>query len=457
MFAAWLLPSGSDGAHPDTQLMSASGGKPTFRRIPEAMPLLFPLRRVIQVAKWAALAFGCIIFVSSLFFVSRAPTLAHQARPSAQDLEAARQVWQQLEVGQGVAAADVRIDNRMVAGLAALTRDASGVNRIRARLSEGEVSAEASIPLPLGLWVNASASATGTHDTFPPVRIILGRVAFPSAAGRPLAKLGRLILRVRGADVPPIDEVVQGFSINENHLTAKIMIPSKGGLVDEIIASRSSRASPTLTKEILCRMAITQRAKPVRTLSELLRRTFAPGSAVDPVSYNRAAFVALSLAIVGDQAEPLVRDGAELRRQCGFPLEDVLLQGRADLAKHWTFSAALTSVLGPQAAGNLGEWKELKDGNPNGSGFSFVDLAADRAGVQTALMALAPVTARVTRANLREATDDYLLPKPVLAAPEGLSSASFVDRFGGLDHRQYREAVHHIDEVLASERPTLSN
>lgn len=421
------------------------------------MPSRSPLHSVIKLAKWVALAFGCIVFFSSLLFVSRAPTLDHQARPSAQDFEAARQVWQQLKIGQGVAASDVRIDNRMVAGLAALARDASGVNRIEAGLSEGVAFGETSIPLPLGLWLNASVSATGTHDSFPPVRVTLGRVTFPPAAGRPLANLVRSILRLRGADVPPIDDVVQGFSTERSYLTARIMLPAKSGLVDGLIASRSGRVSPALAKEILCRMAITQRAEPVRTLSRLLRRTFAQRPSVDPVSYNRAAFVALSLAVVGDQAEPLVRGGAELRRQCGFPRADVLLQGRADLAKHWTFSAALTSVLGPQAAGNLGEWKELKDGNPNGSGFSFVDLAADRAGVQTALKALAPVTAGVTRANLSEATDDYLLPKPILAAPEGLSSASFVDRFGGLNNRKYQEAIHHIDAVLASERPTLSN
>ncbi len=420
------------------------------------VPSRSPLHRFLKVAKWVALAFGCIVFVSFLLFVSRAPTLAHQARPSAQDLNAARQVWQQLRVGQGVAASNVRIDNQMVAGLAALARDASGVNRIRARLSEREVFVEASISLPLGLWLNGSASASGSHESFPPVRVTLGRVEFPPAAGRPLANLVRSILRLRGADVPPIDQIVQGFSTRKTYLTAKIMLPAKSGFVDELIAARSSRVSPALAEEILCRMAISQRAEPVQTLSGLVRRTFARRPVVDPVSYNRAAFVALSMAVVGDQAESLVRGGAEIRQRCGFPQADLLLQGRADLAKHWTFSAALTSVLGSRAAGYLGEWKELKDSSPNGSGFSFVDLAADRAGVQTALKALAPLTATVTRASLGGATDDYLLPKLLQEAPEGLSSASFVDRFGSLDHKQYQKAVHHIDEVLASERPALS-
>jgi hypothetical protein len=345
----------------------------------------------------------------------------------------------------------------MVSGLAALARDASDPNRVNARLSGGELVGEASIQLPFGLWLNASASTKGTYNSFPPVRIILGRVPLPEAAGRPIANLARFLLRIRGAEVPPLDDVVQSFSTERNILTAKLRLPAKSGLVDKMIAARSSQISGALVEEILCRLASAQRAKPVRTLSDLVQRTFAFSYEAKREHYNKAAFVALSLAVVGGQAEFLVRGGAELRQRCGFPQADLLLHGRADLAKHWTFSAALTSVLGPQAAGNLGEWKELKDGNPNGSGFSFVDLAADRAGVQTALMALAPVTARVTRDNLSQATDDYLLPKPLMGAPEALPSASFVNRFGSLDHKKYHEAIHHIDEVLANERPALSN
>lgn len=125
------------------------------------------------------------------------------------------------------------------------------------------------------------------------------------------------------------------------------------------------------------------------------------------------------------------------------------MQGRADLAKHWVLSAALTSVFGPQAAGNLGEWKELDDSLGDGSGFSFVDLAADRAGVQTALLALDRQTAHATKKKLSRATDDYMLPKLLLEAPEGLSNASFVQRFGRLEQKNYVEAVSRIDRILA--------
>ena len=48
------------------------------------------------------------------------------------------------------------------------------------------------------------------------------------------------------------------------------------------------------------------------------------------------------------------------------------------------------------AAFSAGEYKELLDSNPYGSGFSFDDLAADRAGIRFAarLLAAAPEPAR---------------------------------------------------------------
>jgi hypothetical protein len=148
----------------------------------------------------------------------------------------------------------------------------------------------------------------------------------------------------------------------------------------------------------------------------------------------------------------LAPGASNLRARCRFPERTVLLQGRADLANHWIFSAALTSALGSKAAENLGELKELDDSRPSGSGFSFVDLAADRAGVQTAILATKPGTASATAEKLRKATDDYLLPKELLKAPEGLSDAAFVARYGSLERMDYRKAVARIDQILVQHR-----
>ena len=59
------------------------------------------------------------------------------------------------------------------------------------------------------------------------------------------------------------------------------------------------------------------------------------------------------------------------------------LLGRRDLAQHFFVSGYLTATMGAEAANAAGVAKELVDANTT-SGFSFADLAADRAGVRFA-------------------------------------------------------------------------
>jgi hypothetical protein len=339
----------------------------------------------------------------------------------------------------------------MTAGLSALARDGSGLDRLRIELSEGELLGQASLALPLGLWLNASAVAAGSHSGFPAFRLGIGRLTLPAAAGRPLAKLARWGLRAKGAEIPPLDEMVESFVVERDLVRAQVKLPSRTGLVDGVLAARSSAVDGELTNAILCRIASEQREEPVDTLSQLTRRAFADASGAAPDGYARAAFAALALAVVGDRAEALLLRSATVQGSCTFPSGPIRLQGRADLAKHWALAAALTGILGPQAAENLGEWKELDDSRPDGSGFSFVDLAADRAGVQIAIAALGPETALATQERLRAATEDAMLPPGLLKGPEGLSEGAFVEQFGSLDRMNYKDAVSRIDAMLARE------
>lgn len=407
---------------------------------------------VKALARRTVLVIGAAVLLFSLLFVSFSPTVTAQRRPSAQDILTARQTWQQLMRAKGAAATDVRADDRVISGISALTRDATGLKRLDASLSAGNLRARGSMPLPFGLWVNASVEVSGNHTGFPPFRATIGRVVFPKIAGRPLAKLARTILRLKGAEIPPLDELVQTFSIKRGYVLAKVRLPPKSGLVDQVIAARSPPIRHDLVESIYCRIAAQQRAEPVHKLAGLVRRTFADAPRDSAQSYNRASFVALSLAVIGNRAETFTPRAASVRKKCLFPKGPMSLQGRTDLAKHWVFSAALTSVLGAQTAGSLGEWKELNDSLPQGSGFSFVDLAADRAGVQIALFALDRQTAAATKDKLSLATDNYILPEALLRAPEGLDETEFLRRFGSLDQANYAEAVSQIDRILARSR-----
>ena len=409
-----------------------------------------PPRRFPRLRRFA-IAILSLLVLSALLFLSVSPSVDSRTRPNARDLEAARGAWQQLKAAQRTGAATrVRVDNRMIGGLSALASDATGFARFEGEVTHGVLSGKASLSLPAGLWVNASATVTGRHAGFPEYRLKVGRVPFPSVVSRWLAELGRALLRLKGATVPPLDEMVRQVSINQEDVLAELALPADSGVVNGLISAGGEGLDDPLVSDIYCRIAAAQRTDPVANLSELVRRTFAPAHADGSEHYSRAAFVAISFLVVRGRAEALAPQAAELKKDCPHPRSSILLQQREDLAKHWAFSAALTAVLGKETADSLGEWKELDDSLQTGSGFSFVDIAADRSGVRTALRALDPGTAESAASELGRVTEEDLLPRALLRVPEGLSEATFVDRFGSLDQENYRRAIATIDQQLAS-------
>jgi len=144
------------------------------------------------------------------------------------------------------------------------------------------------------------------------------------------------------------------------------------------------------------------------------------------------------------------------------------LRGRGDLLQHFAVAAALTAAAGEAPAWAASLQKEtidatLKDGG-NGTGFSFADLAADRAGIELAgrLLALAAAPPPRGREEVERTLDrlardfrgsDYL-PDPAgyLRDPtESLGWKDFLARFGSLTDSRFTERIRSIrEEVLRS-------
>ena len=96
----------------------------------------------------------------------------------------------------------------------------------------------------------------------------------------------------------------------------------------------------------------------------------------------------------------------------------------------------------------IGEFKELMDRARGGSGYSFVDLAADMAGLRFAQVASDPLKAR----RLQERAVASLAERDILpyigGLPEGLSKAEFEHFYGRVDSPEYRQQVAEIDERI---------
>ena len=116
------------------------------------------------------------------------------------------------------------------------------------------------------------------------------------------------------------------------------------------------------------------------------------------------------------------------------------MRARRDLAQHFTLSVALAVLVGPQAAEGAGILKEMADSR-RGSGFSFVDLSADLAGI---LFADAVQKKKVPLSRLENSFSvaDFL-PDPA-GLKEGIDWSDFVEAYGDVPDRRLfaeREAL----------------
>jgi hypothetical protein len=126
-----------------------------------------------------------------------------------------------------------------------------------------------------------------------------------------------------------------------------------------------------------------------RLTEHLFRQAADAANKLPPEVAAKAYLLGLGIAIddssvlrdfpfVGSLCRQVESDEARMRRLA--VLGKPTMRGRRDLAQHFTVSCALTVLVGPHAAETAGVLKEVSDAR-NGSGFSFVDLSADLAGV----------------------------------------------------------------------------
>jgi hypothetical protein len=170
----------------------------------------------------------------------------------------------------------------------------------------------------------------------------------------------------------------------------------------------------------------------------------------DPVLPNCAAILALGVilgegkvATIAKREVDFVRlsQAEKLRRQ-------ITLYDRRDLSQHFWVSAALAVLSDDAQSMTVGITKEMMD-SAGGSGFSFVDLTADRAGTLFAVAATRNAeSARSMQVRIRNGVviEDFV-PNP-LDLPEGIDNDDFQREYGGLGGEGSMKIVNEIRRRL---------
>ena len=153
----------------------------------------------------------------------------------------------------------------------------------------------------------------------------------------------------------------------------------------------------------------------------------------NPQAENRALLQTLGMYVMGVNIGRFVEAPVETGQHRMY----LTVLGRHDLAQHFTVSAAVTVSAGSGLGNAVGLFKELDDSR-GGTGFSFDDLLADRAGVRLAELATeAPLSARVLQQRISgELSESDFMPA-INNLPPSIMELEFKHRYQDLDSEKY--------------------
>lgn len=162
---------------------------------------------------------------------------------------------------------------------------------------------------------------------------------------------------------------------------------------------------------------------------------------------NRAAILALTFYAIQRKFSAVL---PEAERWPTPRFRTVTLHRRDDLPKHFLLSAALSSGAGGPLANAFGLYKELSDMGGKG-GFSFDDIAADRAGTRFGELAVAgEAAAKKLQGFMSAANREADFMPAIDGLPQYMPEAEFKRRFGGVGGAAYKNMANEIERRVAA-------
>ncbi len=316
-----------------------------------------------------------------------------------------------------------------------------------ATIKDGDLSLSATVPVPanlIGKYLNVD---TLMHSVDGKPRIAYLRVGQlnipPFIANLLIASMPRwmgadneaaqVVALVRGMQVAngAVEITYQWNPETYRRLRAHLIPP------DELERLR-------ITNEHLARLVQAWNTElPLTALLRVMLKT-SKADGESTVDENRALLVVLAAFATGKDPGGIL---PEARNWPRLTPQRLLLQGREDLAQHFIVSAAIAATAGSAAADAIGLDKELGD-STSGSGFSFADLAADRAGTEFGKRFVDPDHAvRLRNAFAARLGDEDIMP-PVEGLPERLTDTEFKTVYGEVGSETYNAMLSNIESRI---------
>ncbi len=403
------------------------------------------------------LALPVVVMLAAL---EATPAVEYEGELTATEAERARQLLKahdprRLQAGEirTITLTGQELNSLLRHGGARLLRGA-----VRLALEDGHILAVATATLPpnplgrsLGRYLNLTARLDMTAGTPRLTAVHLGKVPVPAALANLLLKGGHHLLERHDAYRQALG-AINGIRVVPGRL--HVVYQWRPELVDQARAMGRDLLPAGEGRRLLAyhdRLVAATRGRTGRSMAlgellgpmfQLARNRSLGGN--DPAVENRSALVVLALYIQGVDLPRLLGAGPLTRPTAVVPL----LAGRQDLAQHFLISAGIAVAGGGGLADAVGLLKEVDDAR-HGSGFSFTDLAADRAGVRFAQQVTGPAAGEFQDRVASGLDGDQLLPD-LTGLEEFLGEEAFRRRYEAVDSPAYRRVAEDIETRIGS-------
>ncbi len=331
--------------------------------------------------------------------------------------------------------------NRFVKGSAQVT------------LADRSVHVLLSIPTPgnpLGGYLNLEATLIETEGIPKPESVHIGKLVLPDLVTDMF--MSQLILWLRRSPEYRLGlDTLQNIRMSRSEL--KVVYHWKGGFSKVMQASILSEQESEqlffyhslLTKNSR-RSDIAATVSLAEILPPLLRIAAERSVKSNAIAENRAAILVVTFYTLGKSLKSLAPEAATWPRPVR---RTVTVSGRDDFAKHFMVSATIAAYADTALSDVVGLYKEIEDSR-TGSGFSFNDIAADRAGTRFGEKAVASIElAQQLQLRVASGLKDSDLMPPWSDLPESMPEVEFKQRFGGIDAPAYRQMMQEIDQRVS--------
>lgn len=327
------------------------------------------------------------------------------------------------------------------------------VNGVLADLEHDKAMLNVTLRVPansFGAYLNFSAEFAGQDGMPTLVAMQAGSLPLPSFLGRGVMLLAQIWLKRDPAYVA-LMQSVQTIRVLENRLVMDYrwkpelltLLERKGA---EVLVGADEKQRLLAYASVVRRVMEAYPAKSQQPVHALVSQVFAhvARQGGNPAAENRAALTALGAYVAGISLPQLLEGRGRTTRRAPSVL--LTLYGRRDAAEHLLIAAAVAANGGGRLANALGLAKEEED-VVSGSGFSFTDLAFDRAGARLGVLST-ELSGAAMAERLAKIERDADLTPAFLDLPEFMTQTVFVRRFERVGSPAYLGQVNEIERRL---------